>query len=164
MLFYDEFLKKLNAPYSKKFSDMENFKLEIKRTVAWLSTSIPLLMIAIYQFYVIAEIKYSHVNLLFALVTLFMGGKQLKTIYDYKIKIDTVAEILYFYKIKINFSDIKSCVLKENAIGKRKNFVVTLDIVTNDSKQFIIPLMMQKKFDFVMLFKTRLKEKFSVSK
>ncbi len=164
MIFYDDFVKKLNEPYTKTLKPIEYFTLEIRRKTSLYGTAIPLTLIALYQFYLGLANGTKIVNIVFGLVFLYLAFKNFRTIYVYRLKLDTVNEIIYMEKQEIKFSDIKSCTLKEGSAGKVKKLLPQLDIITNDNKQYIILLMMNRKFDLVMFFKMRLGTKFKAIK
>ena len=98
----------------------------------------------------------------FAIVFLFLGLKQLKTTFSYKIIVDTEKKILNGEKIILSLADIESCTLEERKIGK--NLQVVLDIITLDRKQIIIPLYMKNKERFVLVMRLLLNEKFFIKK
>ncbi|STO30998.1 Uncharacterised protein [Fusobacterium necrogenes] len=160
MLFYDEFLKKLNE---EKFqvNEIEKFSPEIKKIIVGLGVSLPLIIIAIAQLYM-AKIDGNVVRIAFALIFIFIGVKQLRTTFSYKIQIDTKNKKIKFMNVNIDLMKIESCTLKEEKVGKKLE--VVLDIITFDKQQYIIPLYMNKKVRFVWLIKTVLVDAFKIKK
>ena len=158
MLFYDEFLKKLNE---EKFqvNEIEKFSPEIKKIIVGLGVSLPLIIIAIAQLYM-AKIDGNVVRIAFALIFIFIGVKQLRTTFSYKIQIDTKNKKIKFMNVNIDLMKIESCTLKEEKVGKKLE--VVLDIITFDKQQYIIPLYMNKKVRFVWLIKTVLVDAFKI--
>ncbi|MGL4533921.1 MAG: hypothetical protein ACRCUA_02535 [Fusobacteriaceae bacterium] len=153
MIFYDEFIKKINADGIKKYKNIEKFGLEISKVIMWMGTGVPILLIAFYQIYIGYISGYKIVNLGFGTLFLLIGIKHLKNIFTYSIKIDRENKILHYEKVKIDLSELDSCILSEGSLGKKGKFQIMLDIVTKEKKQYIIPIMMTRKFDFVKIIK-----------
>ena len=106
MLFYDEFLKKLDE---EKFQidEIEKFSPEIKKVVVGLGVSLPLIIIAMAQLYM-AKVDGNMVRVAFAIAFIFMGVKQLKTTFSYKIQTHKYFIVLgiivtQLFEIAINF-------------------------------------------------------------
>lgn len=160
MLFYDEFLKKLDE---EKFEikEIEKFSPEIKKIIVGLGVSIPLIVIAIAQLYM-AKLDNNLIRVAFAIAFIFMGIKQLKTTFSYKIQIDTKNKKMKFMNVDIDLMRIESCTLKEGRVGKKLEAV--LDIITFDKQQYIIPLYMNKKVRFVWIIREILKGVFITKK
>ncbi len=164
MIFYEDFIKKINLDSEKKFKDIEIFSLEFKKKLMWIGTGVPMLLIALYQLYEGHLNDYRLVNMISGIIFFYIGFKHLKTVFSYKIKIDNFNSNIYYEKIVINFNDIDSCILKESKIGKKGVFQIVVDIVTKEGKQFIIPLIMNRKLDFVKNLKIKLQNKFKIIK
>ena len=96
------------------------------------------------------------------IIFLGIGARQIKNIFSYSIKINTLEKTLKFGKLDLNFSNVNSAVLKEMKVGK--NIAAVIDMITQDRKQIIVPLFMNKQERFVLLVKDILKEKFSIKK
>ena len=152
MLFYDEFLKKLDE---EKFQidEIEKFSPEIKKVVVGLGVSLPLIIIAMAQLYM-AKVDGNMVRVAFAIAFIFMGVKQLKTTFSYK--------KMKFMNVDIDLMRVESCTLKEGRVGKKLEAV--LDIITFDKQQYIIPLYMNKKLKFVWIMREILKGVFIIKK
>ncbi|MGL5122849.1 MAG: hypothetical protein ACRC6K_01590 [Fusobacteriaceae bacterium] len=164
MIFYEDFIKKINLNPEKQFKSVENFSLEFRKTMMWLGTGIPMLLIALYQLYEGYLNDYRVINMLSGIIFFYIGFKHLKTVFKYKIKIDETSNNLYYEKVVIPFDNIETCILKESKIGKKGLFQIVIDIVTKDGKQFIIPLIMNRKLDFVKILNKKLKNKFKIIK
>lgn len=98
------------------------------------------------------------IPIVFAVAFLFLGIRQLKNTFSYKVAVDTEKRILIGEKLVQPLADIESCTLTERKIGK--NLQVVLDIITLDRKQIIIPLYMKNKERFVLVMRSLLEEKF----
>lgn len=163
MLFYEDFVKKIESEKNIEVKNMEKFSVELKRLVGGLGIGIPLLLAGIYQGYMATlgdDVKVF--STVFALIFLFLGLKQLKTTLMYKINVDTVKKILAGEKLVLDLNVVESCTLKEAKMGK--NLQVILDIITTNKRQIIIPLYMKNKERFVLVMKTLLNEKFFIKK
>ena len=160
MIFYDDFLKKLEST-NYNLQDVEKFSAEGKKLVVGLGVGIPLLLIALFQIYM-AKFDESIVRIGFGAIFLYIGFKQLKTVFSYKIKIDIKNRKMFFINVTLNLDEIESCTLKEGRVGK--NLEPLLDIITLDKKQYIIPLYMNNKLKFVYCIKNILKDKFIIKK
>lgn len=163
MLFYEDFVKKIESEKNIEVKNMEKFSVELKRLVGGLGIGIPLLLAGIYQGYMATRGEDVKVfSTVFALIFLFLGLKQLKTTLMYKINVDTVKKILAGEKLVLDLNVVESCTLKEAKMGK--NLQVILDIITTNKRQIIIPLYMKNKERFVLVMKTLLNEKFFIKK
>ncbi len=160
MIFYEEFVKKVEGA-KFELKDVENFSNEGKKIVVGLGIGIPLILIALFQMYM-ARLGEGIVRVGFGVIFLYIGFKQLKGTFSYKIAIDRVNRKMKFMKTEINLDEIESCTMKEGKIGK--NLETMLDVITVDKKQYLIPLYMNKKVRFVYCLKEILKEKFIIKK
>ena len=160
MLFYEDFIKSINSKNNVEMKKIEKFSLEIKRIISGAGIGIPLVLAGLFQGYMATIEKVKVIPGVFAIVFLFLGLKQLKTTFSYKIIVDTEKKILNGEKIILSLADIESCTLEERKIGK--NLQVVLDIITLDRKQIIIPLYMKNKERFVLVMRLLLNEKFFI--
>lgn len=160
MVFYEDFLKKIKEA-NFNINRIEIFYPEIKKLVIGFGVGLPLILMGIFQAYM-SKVDGSYIHIIFGLIFIFMGLRQLKTTLSYKIKIDTENKKINFMKVEIDLSEIESCTLKEGRVGKRLETI--LDLITKDKKQFIIPLYMNKKVRFVYVLKQLLGEKFIIKK
>lgn len=160
MIFYEEFVKKVeSAKYELK--DTEKFSNEAKKLIVGLGIGIPLILIALFQMY-LGKIDESMVQVGFGLIFLYIGFKQLKGTFSYKVTIDIKNKKMLFMKTDIDLNEVETCTMKEGRVGK--NLETILDIITIDKRQYIIPLYMNKKIKFVYCLKTILRDKFLIKK
>lgn len=160
MVFYDEFLKKIDeGKFEAK--DIERFSPDIKRSVISLGIAIPMFIIALAQLYM-AKLDGNLIRVAFAIGFIYMGVRQLRTTFSYKIQIDVKNKKMKFMKVDIDLTRVESCTLKEGKVGKRLE--VVLDIITFDNQQYIIPLYMNRKLKFVWLMREILKKSFIIKK
>lgn len=160
MIFYEEFVKKVeSAKYELK--DIEKFSNEAKKLIVGLGIGIPLILIALFQMY-LGKIDESMVQVGFGLIFLYIGFKQLKGTFSYKVTIDIKNKKMLFMKTDIDLNEVETCTMKEGRVGK--NLETILDIITIDKRQYIIPLYMNKKIKFVYCLKTILRDKFLIKK
>lgn len=164
MLFYDEFLKKINAEKVVELKDLEIFKIEFKKKLVWLGTGIPIIMIGLYFAFVAYLNGYRAINIIFSILLMYMGCKQVMTTFKYDIRIDNKEGKIIYEKMNIYFSEIESCTLRESIVGKKSDYQIILDIITKDQKQYLIPLMMNKKIKFVANVREKLNQKFKIIK
>ncbi|MGL4981184.1 MAG: hypothetical protein ACRC40_04600 [Fusobacteriaceae bacterium] len=164
MVFYEDFIKKIGKSSLDNLNSRKKFFLELKRVIMWLGTGVPILLISLYQFYIgtIDEIKYT--NLIFGALFLYVALKHLRTVAGYSVELDLVGNILKYEKVEIDLNKIETCTLKELQIGKKAEIQVVIDIITEDKNQYIIPLMMGKKMEFVLMLKKSLNGKFKIQK
>lgn len=164
MVFYEDFIKKIMQNNLKNLKEREIFFLELKRIIMWIGTGVPILLISIYQFYVGTYNETKPINLIFGAIFLYVAVKHLRVVLGYRVELDLSKDILKYEKIVIDLKEIESCELKETQVGKKSEIQVVVDIITQDKKQFIIPLMMGKKMEFVLMLKKDLGNKFKIQK
>jgi len=161
MLFYEELIKKIDGNIEAQ--GRERFFLEANKTLIWLGTGIPFFIIGLMELYIstLSETP-STKNMIFGIVLLFIGFRHIKMYFSYHIILDFNKNSLISKGINVSFSNIKSCTLKEQSLGKRNRLQTVLDIITKDKKQIIIPLMMTKKVKFLNLLKSKLGKSFVI--
>lgn len=164
MVFYEDFLKKIKNAPEKKYRDVEKFSLEMKRMIMFMGTGIPILLVAIYQLYIGIYGGVKIINLAFGLIFIYVAYKQFKIVLNYKLIIDQKNRKIFYDKIEIDMDKITSCTLKEITMGKRAEIQPAVDIVTEGGEQYIIPLMMSRKLDFVLAIKQSMGAKFQIAK
>lgn len=165
MFFFDDFIKKINKKeiVEKK---IRKYRVELRKMIMFLGTGIPLILIGGFQSYIGymgIEGKKNFIEIGIGLIFIFLGLKSLKTMTDYKIILDEKKEKLYGQGIDLNFKDIDLCELKEGIAG-RGRIQIILRIVTKDKKEIIIPLMMNKRIEFVAVLRKNLDKKFHIIK
>ena len=162
MLFYEDFIKSISLKNNIEMKEIEKFSVEAKRIVSGAGIGIPLILAGLFQSYLATIENVKVMPGVFALVFLFLGIKQLRTTFSYKVIVDTEKNILTGEKLVLSLNDIDSCTLEEKKIGK--NLQVDLNIITVDRKQIIIPLYMKNKERFVLVMRSLLNDKFFIKK
>lgn len=161
MLFYEELIKKIDGNIETQ--GKTTFFLGMDKTLIWLGTGIPFFIIGLMELYIFTlSDKSSTKDLILGIVLLFIGFRHIRMYFSYRIILDFEKNSLSSKKINIFFSNIKSCTLNEQALGKQKRLQTTLNIITKDKNQIIIPLMMNKKVKFLNLLKSKLGNKFII--
>lgn len=163
-MFYDDFVKKVLERREEKYNDLEKFGLETRRKAMWLGTGIPIFLIGAYLLYVSYLNNYRVINIIFALVFFYIGSKHIKNVVNYEIKIDNKNGIMTYDSVEIEFDKIDECTLKEGSIGKKGEYSIILDVITKEGKQYILPLMMNKKLEFVCNIKSKVGKNFKIIK
>lgn len=163
MLFYEDLLKELTKETEKNLNlnKIERFGLDMRKKIVGYGIALPLIMIGLLQVYSYT-IYHKWYWLVLGIIFFGLGLKQGKNIFTYSILINTENGAIISGKLNTNMNNIKTCALKETKLGKR--VVPVIDMITNDKKQIIIPLYMNKKIRFIMLLKELLNERFSIIK
>ena len=161
MLFYEDLVKKIEENKIGATQEIEKFSLGKQKKLIGLGIATPLCVIGLYEAYLYTYFHKWYL-LLIGIIFLGIGARQIKNIFSYSIKINTLQKTLKFGKLDLNFANVNSAVLKEMKVGK--NIAAVIDMITQDTKQIIVPLFMNKQERFVLLVKDILKEKFSIKK
>lgn len=164
MFFFEDFIKKVNEKKIEKLNGRKKFRLEIQKIIVWLSTGIPFILLGSFQIYTGYLSKYNYIGILIGILLCGFGLRHFKLIFSYGLTIDMDEKVLIGEGQKTEFSMIEKCELKEAIVSKGKKVQVILRIITKDKKEIIIPLIMNKKVEFVATVKYLLKEKFIVIK
>lgn len=164
MVFYEDFIKKIGKNSLDNLKEREKFSLEVKRIIMWMGTGIPILLISLYQFYVGTYNGTKAINLIFGAIFLYVGVKHIRTVFGYSVELDLLKHSLKYEKTDIDLKEVESCTLKEMQLGKKSEIQVVVDLITKDKKQYIIPLMMGKKMEFVLMLKKYFGENFRMQK
>ncbi len=162
MFFYEDFIKKLDKNIQGQ--GIEKFGLEAKRTAVWLGTGIPFLAAGLMELYISYVRNFAVTDLAAGIIFILLSIRHLKLFFSYKIVLDFNEKKLKSKDISFDFENVKSCVLKEQAVGKRKKLEAVLDVITKDGQQIIIPLMMNDKIRFVSLLKNEMGRKFAIER
>lgn len=162
MFFYEDFIKNLDDKVIG--TGREKFGLDIKKTVVWLGTGIPFLIAGLLELYISYKKNFALVDLAVGIIFLLLSIRHLKMYFSYKIILDFDSKKLESKGVAFAFENIKSCVLKEQVIGKKKRLEAVLDIITKDGQQVIVPLMMNNKLRFVSLIRNQIGKKFTIEK
>ena len=161
MLFYEDLVKKIEENKIGATQEIEKFSLGKQKILIGLGIATPLCVSGLYEAYLYTYFHKWYL-LLIGIIFLGRGARQIKNIFSYSIQINTLEKTLKFGKLDLNFSNVNSAVLKEMKVGK--NIAAVIDMITQDRKQIIVPLFMNKQERFVLLVKDILKEKFSIKK
>ncbi len=162
MLFYEEFIKKIDGKAEGK--GIEKFGLDIKKTVVWLVTGILFLVAGVLEFYISWKKNYEKTDIVIGIIFLVLSFRHIKMYLSYRIALDFNERKLKSRGVNFDFDKVKTCVLREQVLGKKKRMEVILDIITEDGEQIIIPLMMNNKLRFVNLMKNQFGRKFTIEK
>lgn len=148
-MFYEDFVKKLKE-CNFEMVDTYSFRRKNLTYYSGILLGIIMSIIAIVEIYLSIKTK-NNLGYLIAVLFIYSGVKYLKKSLD-GIKIEN--NIIKYGKVEIAIQNIESCTLKESPIGKRVE--ITLDIITKNKEQFIIPLFMNEDLKFVYLIKNKI--------
>lgn len=162
MLFYEEFIKKIDG--NIEGSGIEKFGLDMKKTVIWLITGILFFIAGILELYISWKKNFAKTDLIIGIAFLILSFRHVRMYLSYKITLDFNERKLKSKGVNFEFKKVKSCVLREQVIGKKKRMEVVLDIVTEEGQEIIIPLMMNNKLRFASLMKNQFGRKFTIEK
>lgn len=164
MVFFEDFIKKVEKKESeyKECSGVYKYGVELLKKAIFLGTGIPLILVGIFQAYEGYIKNFSMVYFVMAIVFIYLGSKNLKIVLGYKIILDLNEKKLIGKNLDLTFDEIESCILKEAIVGKSYQPVIAL--LTKDKKEIIIPLIMNRKVEFVSVLKSVFKEKFKIIK
>ena len=161
MLFYEDLVRKIEEEKIEDIKKIEKFGLNATRNLVGYGIAIPLVLIGLFEIYSYT-IYHKWYLLLIGIIFLGIGLKQFKTVFTYSYIIDTETKVLKFKKLNLQLDNVQSGTLKEMKLGKK--VIPTIDMITNDKKQVIIPLYMAKQERFILLIKKILNERFSIKK
>ena len=159
MIFYENFKKKIQE------SDIElksfyRYGLELRKKITWGFTGLLMLAIGIIMMYE-ANLKHQGAGkFLLAGIVMIMGVSFFAMIWNYKMTIDTANGKIKHKKAEIEVSNIEKIVCKKMFSGKK--IEPCLDIITKDKVEMIIPLIMNKKAEFVTVIKKINQDKFTI--
>ena len=162
MVFYEDFIKKVNP--NTKGEGKEKFGLDAKKAMIWLGTGIPFLIAGLLELYICFNNGFSKKDLIIGLVFIFLSSRHIRMYATYKVTLDFDVKKLISKDITFSFDEVKSCVLKEQQLGRRKKLDTVIDVVLDDGREVIIPLMMNKKLRFVNLIYNQLGRRFTIQK
>lgn len=162
MFFYEDFIKKIDGNIQGE--GREKFGLDAKKAMLWLGTGIPFLIAGVLEIYIANQKGMNKTDFFAGIVFLFLSFRHLRMYFTYKIILDFNDKKLVSKDIVFGFNEVRSCTLKEQTIGRKKKMQTVIDVVLNDGREVIIPLMMNKKLKFVNLIKSEIKNKFTIQK
>lgn len=163
MLFYEDFVKEIEAKKQEELTwkETEIFGLEKTKKLGGYGIAIPLTLIAGYEIFAAFYMKQYYL-IAIALILFYFAYRQYRTMFLYKIKVNTVAKNFVFQQVEIDFESLEKLTLREAKLGKK--VVTVLDFITKDKKQIVIPMYMERKIFLVRLLEKLLGARFSIKK
>lgn len=163
MFFYEDLVKKVNESRLELSKERYKYGLNFRYKLSKLGTGVPLAMIgAYYSFELIT--KGATLYALIGLLILMSGVVLIRAPFKYKMEIDLSEKKIRNQNAEFEIEMIKSAELKKMAAPGTKRLEACVSIITEDKKNFIIPLIMQNKLEFVCVIKSLLGEKFKAIK
>jgi hypothetical protein len=163
MIFFHDFIKKVETkdfPLEGKYS----FGLELKKIIVWMGTGVPLVLMGAYQM-ALSYTKGMKVGYaIFGTILFILGVVHFWLAFSYKISIDFENNILKNKKINVSLDEIEKCVMSKIVTPGGKKLQTCIEIITNDKRKIIIPLIMGKKVKFAALLRKRYQGKFEIIK
>lgn len=163
MIFFDDFIKKVETkdfPLEGKYS----FGLEVKKIIVWLGTGIPLTLLGMYQMALAYTKGMKMGYAVFGIILIILGIVHFWLAFSYRISIDFENNFLKNKKINVSLDEIDSCVMSKIVTPGGKKLQTCIEIITNDKRKIIIPLIMGKKVKFAALLRKKFQEKFEIIK
>jgi len=161
MIFFEDFIKSVMAK-EVELKEKEVFRLNLRKTIVWLGTGVPLVLIGGLQIYLGIIEKGSPMMYLVSGLFILMGLYNFKMAFGYKITVKTKEKILFQNGVEIKLDELERCELKKIVPPGGKKMEACMDIVTKEKKQFIIPLMMRNRLRFVAVIKKIAQDKFEI--
>ena len=163
MLFYDDFIKKLNNT-TVTLKNKYSYGLNFTKKIVWLGTGIPISLIGGFQLWVLKTNNGNPIGYVIAILMLLFGIYNIKMAFSYKINIDTQNKKLINKQFIIELDKVKLVELRKMVAPKSKKLEACLDVITHDKKQIIIPLIMNNKLEFTAVIRDITKDKFVIIK
>lgn len=164
MLFFKDFIRKVEEGNYNDLKDKENFSLESMQKLGILGISFPILAIGVFSIYSATRgVKFNYAIIIIGALLCLLAFKQFSKLFSFTITIDKTKKLIKSKEINLKFINIDTCTLKEMAF--KRGIRPVLDIIYYDKevkKQLIIPLIMNKKVRFVQYFKKLLGKKFLI--
>lgn len=161
MLFYDDFIKKLNNT-NLVLKDKYKYGLNFTKKIVWLGTGIPVTLIGGFQLWVLKNNGGNPIGYILSLLMVLFGLYNLKMSCAYKIEIDVVNKKLINKQFTIELDKVKLIELRKMVAPKSKKMEACLDIITHDKKQIILPLIMNNKLEFTSVIREIVADKFVI--
>jgi len=163
MLFYDDFIKKVNST-NINLKENYTYGLNFTKRIVWLGTGIPISLIGFFQLWVLSQKNGSPVGYILSSLMVLFGLYNLKMAFSYKIKIDVTNKKLVNKKFIVELDKVKLVELRKMVAPGSKKLEACLDIITHDKKQIILPLIMNNKLEFTSVIKNITGNNFSIIK
>lgn len=163
MLFYDDFIKKLDNT-NIKLKDKYKFGLNFTKKIVWMGTGIPITLIGGFQFWMLKTNGGNPIGFILSLLMVLFGLYNIKMSFAYKIEIDVINKQLINKQFTVELDKVKLIELRKMVAPKSKKLEACLDIITHDKKQIILPLIMNNKLEFTSIIKKITSDKFVIIK
>ena len=163
MLFYDDFIKKLNNT-NIVLKDRYKYGLNYTKKAVWLGTGVPITLIGSFQLWVLKTNGGNPIGFILAILMILFGLYNLKMPYAYKIELDVTNKKLINKQFTIELDKVKLIELRKMVAPKSKKLEACLDVITHDKKQIIIPLIMNDKLEFTSVVRKIVSDKFVIIK
>jgi hypothetical protein len=163
MLFYDDFIKKLNDT-TVTLKNKYSYGLNFTKIIVWLGTGIPITSIGGFQLWVLKNNGGNPIGYILALLMVLFGVYNIKMAFSYRIHIDAESKKLINKQFTIELDKVKLIELRKMVAPKSKKLEACLDIITHDKKQIILPLIMNNKLEFTAVIKEITADKFVIIK
>ncbi len=163
MLFYDDFIKKLNNT-TVTLKNKYSYGLNFTKIIVWLGTGIPIALIGGFQLWVLKNNGGNPIGYILASLMILFGLYNIKMAFSYRIHVDTVSKKLINKQFTIELDKVKLIELRKMVAPKSKKLEACLDIITHDKKQIILPLIMNNKLEFTAIIKEITADKFVIIK
>ena len=163
MLFYDDFIKKLNNT-NVVLKDHYKYGLNLAKKLVWLGTGIPITLIGGFQLWVLKTNGGNPIGYILSLLMVLFGLYNLKMSCSYKIEIDITNKKLINKQFTIELDKVKLVELRKMVAPKSKRLEACLDIITHERKQIILPLIMNNKLEFTSVIREIVSDKFVIIK
>lgn len=159
MLFYEDFKKKINDG-NIDLKEKYTFGVSVKKKLIWGFAGIMMIAMGATIGYE-AYIKHQGIGLIIlSIIVAFMGSTFIAMISNYKMSIDTVSKKIKHKKAEIEIDNIDTIVCKRMFSGKK--YDICIDILTKDKIEIVIPLIMNRKAEFVLVVKALTGSKFRI--
>lgn len=161
MVFYEDFIKKVKGKELNVEEKEYSFKANYHRILTNFFIGLPLVLLGFFEMYALSKNGFSYRQPL-SLLIMFYGLYIIYNAASYKIVLDAKSKILKDKKININLTEVKLCELRKMVAPRGKKLEVCLAFYTEDKKEIILPLIMGRKLDFVVILKKLLGERFEI--
>lgn len=161
MIFYEDFIKKVKEKEMIMEEKEYSFRANFHRLITNFLIGLPLILIGCFEIYSISENGFSFRGILSFLIMVY-GIYIIYNAASYVIKLDSKEKMLKDKKIDIDLKGVKLCELKKMVAPKGKKIELCLAFYTEDKREIILPLIMRKKLEFVVILKNLLGDKFEI--
>ncbi|TDT69130.1 hypothetical protein EV215_1472 [Hypnocyclicus thermotrophus] len=163
MFFYEDLVKNVEKKEVNLDKEKYKFSLNFRTKIIKIGTGLPLILIGLYYMADIVNKKLSISAILGALI-FYTGILIVQEVFTFRLIIDKKNDEIITKTFRFNISSIDSIELKKMVIPRTKKIEACLDIITVEKKQYIIPLVMNKKIEFCAILRELKREKFKIIK